>query len=62
MVFNFIHRVFQSCLKEVVDLKEVNLSLKTIIFYVIPHGPQLYTQGFAELTAGGGGGGGPERG
>ena len=32
-----------------------DLYFKTIIFHVVPSGPQLYTQGF--LDGGGGGGG-----
>ena len=35
-----------------------DLLFKTIISHVTPYGPQVFTQGFSELSAGGGGGGG----
>ena len=35
-----------------------DLLFKTLIFHVTPYGPQVFTQGFSELSAGGGGGGG----
>ena len=34
-----------------------DLLFKTIISHVTPYGPQVFTQGFSELSAGGGGGG-----
>ena len=34
-----------------------DLLSKTIISHVTPSGPQVFTQGFSELSAGGGGGG-----
>ena len=37
-----------------------DLLFKTIISHVTPYGPQVFTQGFSELSAGGGGGGGGE--
>ena len=38
--------------------KASDLLFKTIISHVTPYGPQVFTQGFSELSAGGGGGGG----
>ena len=37
--------------------KASDLLFKTIISHMTPYGPQVFTQGFSELSAGGGGGG-----
>ena len=42
----------------IVASKASDLLFKTIFSHVTPYGPQVFTLGFSELSAGGGGGGG----